>query len=218
MKKYILILAIGLYTFSSAFAQGSSAEAKKLLDAVSEKTRSYKNLKVAFTYTLKNDKVSPPLNEMEKGNVTLKGEQYRLSFMGIEQICDGKHLWNILLEDKEVQYTDIDPEEEEEGITPTKMLTFYQEGYNYKMAGTETIKGRKIQYVELRPREETDYEYLMLGIDKDKKRVYSLKQYGRNGTVTSFTLTDFQTNTALPPNAFRYDEKKYPGFELFDLN
>ncbi|NQY07260.1 MAG: outer membrane lipoprotein carrier protein LolA, partial [Flavobacteriaceae bacterium] len=47
MKKLITILVLVFATVSSAFAQ-DSAKAKKLLDEVSTKVKSYKNIKIEF--------------------------------------------------------------------------------------------------------------------------------------------------------------------------
>ena len=56
------------------------------------------------------------------------GEKYKLNMLGVTRLYDGKKLYNISPEDEEVTITNAD-QEDEGTITPSKMLTFYQDGY-----------------------------------------------------------------------------------------
>ena len=85
MNKFLsiaLLLVIGI----SANAQDKKA--KKLLDEVTSKIKSYNNIVIDFKYSLNNTKES--INQDSKGNVTLQGNKYILNFIGVTKIFDGK--------------------------------------------------------------------------------------------------------------------------------
>src|ERR1043165_785843 len=79
MKRiYFLLAVIGFST--SLFAQtGNDPEAKKILDAVSAKFKSYKAVQASFTYKVEN--ADGKTISSKKGTVFMKGTKYRVSFM-----------------------------------------------------------------------------------------------------------------------------------------
>jgi outer membrane lipoprotein-sorting protein len=95
-------------------------------------------------------------------------------------------------------------------IYPSKLLTFYKEGYNLEMGNLKNVNGRKIQFVTLNPIDsESDIVKVELGIDAKTKHIYKLVQTGANGAKTSFTITDFKSNQNLSENFFKFDKQKY---------
>ena len=90
------------------------------------------------------------------------------------------------------------------------MLTFYEEGYTYKMDIQQTIAGRKIQYIKLTPIDtNAEIKHILLGIDALNKHVYKLIQTDSKGTKYTLTVNSFKTNQPLPENFFVFDEDKY---------
>lgn len=208
MKKVVLFLVAVLCISISSNAQNST-EAKKLLDEVSAKMSSYKNMVIGFSQALENKdagiKESPT-----RGNVILSGEKYNLDFMGNNFIFDGKKLVVINKDEKEITVTEGDLESDDGMIYPSKLLTFYKEGYNYKMGKLKTIKGRKIQFVDLFPIDsESTITKVQLGIDAKTKHIYTLIQLGENGTKTTFTISKFKSNQPISEKEFTFNQKKY---------
>ena len=63
-----------------------------------------------------------------------------------------KKTYTIVPENEEI--TISYPEDEEDfGINPSKLLTFYEEGYDYQWDIQQRCNGRTIQFVKLLPRE-----------------------------------------------------------------
>ena len=177
--------------FSTANAQ-ESQKAKKLLDEVSSKVKAYDNMVIDFKYSLENE--AEGVNQETRGDVSIDGEKYVLNLMGTTQLFDGKKIYTIIPEDQEINVSNY-VEEEENNITPSKMFTFYQEGYNYKWDITQDIKGRKIQYIKLTPKDSNaDVKNILLGIDKQTKHIYNLIQTQENGTKITITVKSFKTN------------------------
>ncbi len=81
----------------------------------------YDNIVIDFKYSLNNAKEN--INQDSKGNVTMKGNQYVLNFMGVTKIFDGQKTYTIVPEDEEVTISKVN-EKDDNAITPSKMLTF----------------------------------------------------------------------------------------------
>ena len=211
--KFIAIAFLLLFTF---FIQAQDKKAKDLLDQVASKVKSYDNIVIDFKYSLNNAKEN--INQDSKGNVTMKGNQYVLNLMGVTKIFDGKKNYTIVPEDEEVTISTVN-EKDENAITPSKMLTFFNSGYTYKMDALQDIKGRKIQYIKLVPNNTKDQrKEILLGVDVQTKHIYSLIETGKKGTKTTLTVNSFKTNQPLSKNQFTFAESKYPNYYINKLD
>ncbi len=202
MKKLIFLL-IALISFSTAHTQSP----KSLLNEVSEKVRNYDNIMIDFKYNLNNAKEK--VNQDTRGDVTMQGNKYILNMLGTTRMFNGKTIYSIVPEDEEVTISAYDPSEDKE-ITPSKMLTFYERGYTYKMDITQNVKGRKIQYVRLNPIDsKAEIKDILLGVDVQTKHIYKLIQTDSKGTKYTITVNSFKTNQPLSKTLFTFDEAKY---------
>ena len=213
MKQFFQITALLLFGFS---IQAQDKKAKDLLDQVTSIVKSYDNIVIDFKYTLHNAKEN--INQDSKGNVTMKGNQYVLNFMGATKIFDGKKTYTIVPEDEEVTISAVN-EKEDSAITPSKMLTFFNSGYKYSMDKVQDIKGRKIQYIKLVPTNAKDgRKEILLGIDVQTKHIYNLIETGKKGTKTTLTVNSFKTNQPLSKNQFIFAQSKYPNYYINKLD
>lgn len=213
MKKIIQIAFILLICFST---QAQDKKAKSLLDEVTAKVKSYNNIVIDFKYSLNNSKEN--INQDSKGNVTLKGNQYVLNFMGMTKIFDGKKTYTIVPEDEEINISTVD-ENDDSAITPSKMLTFFNSGYKYSMNILQNVRGRKIQYIKLIPTNPKDQrKEILLGIDVQTKHIYNLIETGKKGTKTTLTVNSFKTNQPLSKNQFTFVASKYPNYYINKLD
>ena len=213
MKKFIWISILFLSVFN---AQAQDKKAKDLLDEVTAKVKSYENISIDFKYSLQNTKEN--INQDSKGSVILKGNLYYLNFMGTTKIFDGKKTYTIVPEDEEVTISKVD-EKDENAITPSKMLTFFNKGYKYYWDISQDIKGRKIQYIKLVPISSKDQrKEILLGIDVQTKHIYNLIEVGKKGTKTTLIVNSFKTNQPLSKNQFTFVSSKYPNYYINKLD
>lgn len=211
IKNIITVLFITLSL--SSFSQN---DAKKLLNEVSQKVKSYQNISITFKYLLEN--TAENIKQETKGDVILQGEKYKLNILGVTRLFDGKKLYNISPEDEEVTIS-YEKDNDEDAITPSKMLSFYQDGYTYKMDIEQNINGRKIQLVKLIPIDSnSEIKQIFLGIDKQTKHIYNLIQVGKNGTKTTLTVNSFKTNEPLSKTLFTFDANKYKDYYINKLD
>ena len=205
MKKIFLLISVVLISIG-ANAQ-SDAKAKTLLDEVDNKVKSYDNIFIEFKYAL--DNTSESIHQETKGDVTIKGDKYVFNYLGATKIFDGNNTYTIIPENEEV-VIEANEGDTEGTITPSKMLTFYKKGYNYKWDILQNVKGRNIQYVELTPIDSnSEIKQILLGIDAQTKHIYNLIEVGNNGTKTTITVNSFRTDKPLSKSLFTFDKRKY---------
>lgn len=212
MKK---LLALLLITSSLAFGQ-NSGDAKALLSEVSQKVKGYENISIDFKYVLEN--AAENIKQETRGDVTMQGDKYKLNILGITRIFDTKKLYSISPEDEEVTISSENGDDEN-SITPSKMLSFYENGYTYKMDIIQNVKGRKIQYVKLVPIDSnSEIQYILLGIDAQTKHIYNLIEIGKNETKTTLTVNSFKTNEPISKTLFTFDASKYKDYYINKLD
>ncbi len=212
MKKVVLVFALA---FSALMVNAqSSNKSKTLLDEVYNKVKSYDNIYVDFKFDLNNAEAG--INQETRGDVTLSGNKYIFNYLGSQQIYDGNKVYTIVPENEEV--TIEDKSDDENAMTPSKMLTFYKEGHNYEWDILQDVQGRKIQYVKLTPIDSnSEIKSRLLGIDMGTKHIYKLIETGKNGTKTTITVNSFKTDQPLSKTLFTFDEAKYKDEGYFIL-
>ena len=207
----ITFILLGFHTYSQ-----DAEKAKALLDEVSAKVKSYNNISIDFKYALQNS--SENINQVTRGDVTLEGDKYVLNVLGITRIFDGKTLYTINPEDEEVTISS-DNTEDENTVSPSKMLSFYKEGYTYAMDIIQDVNGRKIQYVKLNPIDtNSEIKQVLLGVDAKTKHIYNLIEVGKNGTKTTLTINSLKTNEPISKSLFKFDKNKYKGYYINKLD
>lgn len=204
MKKLLVFAIIALVNLTTYSQNG--ADAKKLLDEVAAKVETYKNIEIEFNHKL--DNFDADVHQETRGNVTLQGDLYHLNYMGTEQIFDGKKIYLIIHEDEEVIIQS--PSNTEETLTPSKMFSFYKNGYTYEMDALETINGVKIQYVALTPIDSnSEIISVKVGVDVKTKHIYNIIETGENNTITTLEVRTFKTNQPISEKLFTFDLAKY---------
>ena len=213
MKKYIFLTISILYSLS--YSQVDT-DAEKLLNKVSENIKSYDNIYINYTYTLNN--LEEDINYTNRGSFVTENDNWRFEMLGITRIFDGDKLYTISPDDEEVTISSQNPEDETT-ITPNKMLYFYEEGYYFEMGSVKYIGNtdfrKKIQYVKLIPMDsEADIKYIDLGIDTEFNQIYEVVETGKNETITTISIVDFEFNVSLNENLFVFDSAKYDGYYM----
>jgi len=214
MRNYILILWT-LFSFEGQ-AQSGDSEAQLLLNEVSAKVKSYRNLTLEFKYVLENTEEN--IRQETKGKVTIQGDKYVLNILGVTRIYDGESLFTISAEDEEVTISSNNTSDENT-ITPSELLNFYEDGYTYKLDIIQNVKGKKIQYVRLNPiNSESEIKYVLLGIDNKTKHIHNLIEIGNNDTKTTLTINSFKTNQPISVMFFQFDIDKYSTYYINRLD
>lgn len=206
-------LTLFILLFTSLFTQAQDAQkAKKLLDEVSAKIKSYDNISLEFRYSVTN--LKEQFSQDSRGDLTVQGDKYVFNFMGTTEIFDGKKKYTIIPEDEEVSIENFDPKKDK-NFTPSKMLTFFNSGYSYAWDKLLLLSGKKVQFIKLKPLDPKDEcKEILLGVDNVTKNIYQLIETRKDGTRTELTVTSLKTNQPISKNHFTFAESKYPNYYI----
>ena len=194
----------------------SDPAAKKVLDEVSAKFKTYKAVQAAFS--LKNEDAKGKVLDNKKGTVSMKGSKYRVSLVGGAEIfCDGSNIWTYDKGANEVTITKL--EGSSSMITPQKLFTnFYDKDFLYKLNGEKKEGGKTLVEIEMTPVDKTKaFHKVFLLVDKTTKSIYSTRILDKSGTKISYTVSSLNGKAPLTDAMFALDKSKYPGVEEVDL-
>lgn len=219
----ITCLLLGGLMFVSLFAaqaQNNSLgkndpDAKKVLDGLSAKLKSYKSIQANFT--LKVEDAKGKVQGSKSGLIFLKGDKYHVSLAGQDIYSDGKDSWMYDKSSNEVTITKMDPSTKT--ISPDKLFTnFYDKDFLYKLNGESKIGARTVQEVELTPVDKTKPLFkALLYIDKALHSLVSVKWFEKSGNRYTLTTQKLNGNAPLTDAQLSYSKAKYPGAEEVDL-
>jgi len=208
MKNLLMIAVLVVFTISG-FAQ-TDKKASAILDEVSVKTKSYKTIKIDFTYAM--DNVKEKIHDKFKGTLISKGDKYKLTAAGQDVISDGKTVWTYLKEANEVQVNNVT--DDDDSFTPTKLLSGYSKDYKSKFIEE---KGNN-QLIELYPlKKGKSFTKVQLTIDKAKKQISRFVIYDRNGSTFSYIVDRFITDQVIADSVFTFTKSEHPGVEMNDM-
>ena len=214
MKKISLLFGL-VITVLAAFSQSNDPAAKKVLDAVSQKFKSYKA--VQSNFTLQVEDAHGKVQGTKKGTVFMKGQKYRVNITGQEIYSDGKSVWTYDNAANEVTITPLDASGS--GITPQKLFTsFYDKDFLYKLNGEKKVGGKLVQEIEMTPVDKTkSFHKVYLLVDKKTQSVYSTRVLEKNGNKYSYTVNSLNGKAAIADDMFVFNSGKHPGIEEVDL-
>jgi outer membrane lipoprotein-sorting protein len=220
MKSIFIFLGVVAVTIGS-LAQNkqmgqSDPNAKKILDAVSTKFKTYKGVQASFTFTTEDAKGK--VQGTKKGTLLMKGTKYRVTLAGGQDIfCDGINIWTYDKSANEVTLSKFDPGQNT--ITPQKLFTnFYDKDFLYKLNGEKKQAGKTLQEIELTPYDKSKpFFKVYVLVDKATQTIYSTRVMEKSGNRYTYTVSSLNGNANLQDAQFVFDKKKYPNVEVIDL-
>lgn len=206
MKKiYLLLLVMGFGVLANA---QNDANAKKVLDEVSAKIKTFKGITANFSYTTKDR--NKAVKGSAKGIINIKGQKYYLKQGASEIFCNGAKVWNYNGED-EVTVADVD-NEDNKMLTPQKLLSnFYDKDFTYKLLSSAGTSHEIVMYPTDKRK---NFKQVTVYVDKTKKMILKAQVIDKSDNIIEFSLTNVNTNATLPDSKFMFDAAKYPGVEV----
>ena len=220
MNRIVVLIGFLIAFGVSAQVTIKDPEAKKVLDAASEKFRAYKSFKAKFQFELESKATG--MNESYIGEVTVKGEKFLIkSGDGKSTYNNGKNVWNYYADDNEVTIFTYDPEDDNMSIN--KMLNMYKSGYKYQLLADEVENGKTLTVIDLEPdlspeeRKTNQVFKIRMKFDKKTNMVVSWKIFERNGNRYTMSISSFTPNVEVSDSVFEFDKTKHPGVVVEDL-
>ncbi|HMU10564.1 MAG TPA: outer membrane lipoprotein carrier protein LolA [Ferruginibacter sp.] len=217
MKKILCVIPVLMAMVNTIAAQppksmgSSDPDAKKILDAVSARFKTFKAVQSKFSLKIENS--SNKVMGNKSGTVFMKGTKYRINVTGQEIFCDGSNVWTVDKAAKEVTISKLDPSNNT--ITPQKLFTnFYDKDFLYKL--NSDAKG--IQEIELTPIDKSKlFHKVIVYINKATQTITSTKVFEKAGNRYTYTVSGMNTRAAITDDTFIFNQKNYPGMEIVDL-
>lgn len=147
-------------------------------------------------------------DEVQIGELFAVKEKFSLQVMDITQMYDGKLLYTISKDDKEV--TILKPDENSNDfLTPTKILYSYKNNFTPTLDKTTTIDGVKVQQIKLTPNQPNEYDYIMIAIDVSTQTIKMYNEYLKSGETRSIKVKEYLESLIIPRALFKFDQSKY---------
>ena len=216
MKKLYFLTTFSILLSTFSFAQTKNdPEAKKILDAVSAKFKTFSTVQANFTYNVENG--AGKALSTKTGSILMKGTKYKLSCSGQEIFCNGTTVWNFDKAANEVTVNNLDASSGM--ITPQKLFSnFYDKDFFYTLNGEKKVGAKTVQEIQMTPVDKSkSFHTVYLQIDKAAKTIYSTKVLENAGNRYSYTVNSMKTNIPAADNHFVFDKSKYPGVIVEDL-
>ena len=214
MKKLIYTLMFMLMLIP-AVAQ-NSAEAKTLLDNVSNAYQAKNSFFLKFNSVLNNSQTNT--KDSYAGEVYVKKEKYNLAIdkLDIRQIYDGTKLYTISKDQQEVTITKPDPKSDEL-FTPTKVFDMYKTGFNLAMGETKKVNGKNVTFVKLTPTNDKNIKHVLVGIDKLTNDMVQLVEVNNNNTTTTITVEKQVNDIIVPKSILNFNKSHYSDYYISEL-
>ena len=188
-------------------------KADDILEKLSNKTNSYKNIKASFAYKMVN--LEAEIDETTNGTLLVDGNKYHLNIAGQEVICDGETLWTYLVDSEEVQINEVS---EEDGFSPSKLLSSYNDDYTAKMEEDKIENGVTFYQLHLKPKDKnSNFDYVVLYVNKELLQLSEFIMHDFDDNVFSYEIKQFVTDGEIPTDSFTFDTAKYPNVEVIDI-
>jgi len=194
-----------LFFFISVFLISNLLNAQTAQEWLDKVSNNYHSVP---TYYIKFEIKESDNAKLETGELYAAKDKFSLDVMGISQMYDGKKLYTVSREDKEVTISNP-AADSDDLLTPTKVLKMYKSGYTISLEKSATVSGKKIQYIKLKPVNNSEVDYITVGINKDSSTLYEYKESYKNGFSRTITVKDYLENLIIPHTLFKFDQSKY---------
>lgn len=207
MKKIVFLL-LNVFFANLLFAQS----AKDVLDEVAQSFQSSTGTIVAFTATQQAARhATAPIS----GTIMLRGGKFALDSDALMAWFDGTTLWTALSGSEEVNVS-TPTAEEIQAINPLYFITLYKQGYALK-SKTAKHNGRIAHEVSLTAKDKNaGVQEMVVLVDKSLKQPLQVRM--RKGVAwMTIDINSYRANQNTPAQAFVFDAKAYPDYEVIDL-
>ncbi|GAC1397834.1 MAG: hypothetical protein NVSMB63_18160 [Sediminibacterium sp.] len=202
MKKCASFLFVFVLFTQWVFAQ-NDPNAKKVLDALSAKVKSFKT--ITTTFTIRQFTSRGRNTGAKTGNISVKGQMYILKQGKLEVVSDGNKTYSY---DGNKTITVSSAEDAAQTLTPQKILSgSYDKDFTYKLISS---KGGFNQ-IELRPIDpRKNFQKVDVFIDKARNMIAKAVILDKSNNTVQVNFSNLVTNAKLADNLFTFNRSRYP--------
>jgi outer membrane lipoprotein carrier protein len=200
----LLVFALFFIQNTNIFAQ-KDPKAKTILDATKKRYQAIDAFKATFVYTM--DSKNAGVSESLSGEITIKNGKFYLKTPKQHIITDKTTQWTYLQASNEVNITNYEPDPND--ITPEKIYTIYENGYDYSYMEEKVEQGKKYHIIDLKPlNKDAQFFKIRLKIVQETNSIKSWELFERNSNRYLYTVTKF-ASVNVGDSYFKYNPSKY---------
>lgn len=185
-----------------------SPDARSILDKVSHTLHQMQGAEAQFHLSFVQDGQYAP---MEKGEIAIASNRFKLQVVGITTWFDGKTQWTYVKANEEVNITEPD-EQEQQAINPYAFLSLYKQGY--KLSAQDT--GKEWQVNLLAEKKSQPIWQMVINVDKNTQLPTLIKLRQANEAWVIIRITSMRKAT-WPLSHFTFTKADAPQAECIDL-
>jgi len=205
IKSFSIVAFLGMNLLT--YGQTIDTRSKTILDDVTKSYKAKKNSYFKFSYIAGD--------ASQTGIFYSDNNRYKLKIMGTEQIFDGKKVYSISEEDKEV--TIAKPNDNQVAFSPLSYLDSYKKDYNVSYSGKKTISGIPVDVIKMTPVKSNGLKSVTLYVNTPQKKLIKLEQVSTNNDLAVITISNYKENQTLSPSIFTFDKSKYQNYLITEL-
>lgn len=208
--KYLFIGV--LFITSTLFAQ-SDKKSTTILNTVSSQMKALNSFYIEFDVHTKNASTGEDSNL--KGSGYVKDNKYYAVLGNNILISNGFKSWTVVKDEKVTYQNDVDPNDDE-AITPKKLMTIWENGFKSKYNKETKVNGKNYHQIDLFPTDPADVNYhtIILFIGADNNQLFRAIMKTKDGGVVTYTINKFVKNKPVTDGQFVYNPKDFPGYKL----
>jgi outer membrane lipoprotein-sorting protein len=201
MKKLFSLFIVTLLVVS-AQAQ-NDPNAKKILDAVSAKVKSFTSITANFSINSVSSKGKN--NGVKAGVISIKGAKYVLAQGKMQVICDGVKTYNY---DGAKTITVTTLEESGQSLSPQKILSGdYAKDFVCKLIGNKA----GLSEIEMKPIDpRKNFSKVSIFVDNAKSMITKAVILDKSNNTLQVSFSNLVSNKALDNALFVFNKAKYP--------
>ncbi len=199
MKNVVLFISFLLSAVSAAgqavpYAQRLMAESISAIESTGD-------YRADFTYTTGGE------TEPRKCVLYAQGDKYRLETDLFTVLSDGKYVYAITDDEKEVSVHDVKEAGQNMGFAPVQViLKRFSETFTPR---TDRLEG-VVQYLRLFPKDANNpTDYIRVGIDTATKLPVYIEEVSANGAHTVLKISAILRGKGTDAALYRFDDEKY---------
>lgn len=192
-------------------------KARQILEEVSKKTSSFKNISADFIFSMENKEMD--INEQNEGSLKMNGQKYvvDLPAIGIKVYSDGQTIWNYMKDGNQVTISNTG-DQGSEFLDPSSIFNIYEKGYNSKLSGEKKVGNKNFYQIELTPEQAgSDITKIIIYIDKAEMMVSAANFQSTDGNIYGVEIKKLNTNIDLPDSFFVFNTNEYRDIEVIDF-
>ncbi len=187
-------------------------DADKIISQLQKKYEGMRDATISFTQ--KSQFSFSKKEQTFSGKLTMKkGNKYKIEVGEQTIITDGKTVWTYSKSNKQVLVNEY--QEDEEMLTPDKIMTALPKEYKSEIIGKEKVGKYNTTIVQLHPKETSSVKIMKLWIDESEWLMRRIQIQDASSNSTTYTIDEMKMNVGVADSIFNF--KAPDGVEVIDM-